>query len=191
MNNSFEYSELYWMNIFFEWIFRITFWIEFWIEPFLGPIQWKNEFSKRIVQGYPAHGISDLKLYDRHIKSYIQPRNIYLKYTFLVFSFYRKSQMRTLPHLALKPSSMPCCRCRSSLTDTHSPTWKRLFAPRTWSPAKARADKGRSWSRWSSQTRSAAASQRLSKVLLRKVVLIKPGFAQLQVFLPSLRGETV
>ena len=38
--------------IFFEWIFRILFWIEFWIESFLGPIQWKNEFSKRIKQGY-------------------------------------------------------------------------------------------------------------------------------------------
>ena len=37
--------------IFFEWIFRILFWIEFWIESFLGPIQWKNEFSKRIGQG--------------------------------------------------------------------------------------------------------------------------------------------
>ena len=33
--------------IFFEWIFRILFWIE----SFLGPIQWKNEFSKRIGQG--------------------------------------------------------------------------------------------------------------------------------------------
>ena len=39
MNNSIEYSRLYWM-IFFEWIFRILFWIE----SFLGPIQWKNEF---------------------------------------------------------------------------------------------------------------------------------------------------
>ena len=38
--------------IFFEWIFRILFWIEFWIESYLGPIQWKNEFSKRISQGY-------------------------------------------------------------------------------------------------------------------------------------------
>ena len=28
------------------------FWIEFWIESFLGQIQWKNEFSKRIEQGY-------------------------------------------------------------------------------------------------------------------------------------------
>ena len=28
------------------------FWIEFWIESFLGPIQWKNEFSERIAQGY-------------------------------------------------------------------------------------------------------------------------------------------
>ena len=37
---------------FFEWIFWILFWIEFWIESFLGPIQWKNEFSKRIAQGY-------------------------------------------------------------------------------------------------------------------------------------------
>ena len=36
---------------FFEWIFWILFWIEFWIESFLGPIQWKNEFSKRIGQG--------------------------------------------------------------------------------------------------------------------------------------------
>ena len=35
-----------------EWIFRILFWIEFWIESYLGPIQWKNEFSKRIGQGY-------------------------------------------------------------------------------------------------------------------------------------------
>ena len=37
---------------FFEWIFWILFWIEFWIESFLGQIQWKNEFSKRIEQGY-------------------------------------------------------------------------------------------------------------------------------------------
>ena len=36
-----------------EWIFRILFWIEFRIESFLGPIQWKNEFSKCIAQGYP------------------------------------------------------------------------------------------------------------------------------------------
>ena len=36
---------------FFEWIFWILFWIEFWIESFLGPIQWKNEFSKHIEQG--------------------------------------------------------------------------------------------------------------------------------------------
>ena len=35
-----------------EWIFWILFWIEFWIESFLGQIQWKNEFSKRIEQGY-------------------------------------------------------------------------------------------------------------------------------------------
>ena len=50
----------FWMNIldfvlneyFFEWIFWILFWIEFWIESFLGQIQWKNEFSKRIEQGY-------------------------------------------------------------------------------------------------------------------------------------------
>ena len=49
----------FWMNIldfvlneyFFEWIFWILFWIEFWIESFLGQIQWKNEFSKRIEQG--------------------------------------------------------------------------------------------------------------------------------------------
>ena len=40
---------------FFEWIFWILFWIEFWIESFLGPIQWKNEFSKRIEQGYLGH----------------------------------------------------------------------------------------------------------------------------------------
>ena len=40
------------MNIFFEWIFQILFWNEFWIESFLGPIQWKNEFLKRIGQGY-------------------------------------------------------------------------------------------------------------------------------------------
>ena len=37
---------------FFEWIFWILFWIEFWIESFLGPIQWKREFSKRIGQGH-------------------------------------------------------------------------------------------------------------------------------------------
>ena len=45
----------FWMNIldfvlneyFFEWIF----WILFWIESFLGQIQRKNEFSKRIEQG--------------------------------------------------------------------------------------------------------------------------------------------
>ena len=37
--------------IFFEWIFRILFWIE----SFLGLIQWKNEFSKRIGQGYSPH----------------------------------------------------------------------------------------------------------------------------------------
>ena len=35
--------------IFFEWIFWILVWIEFWIESFFGPIQWKNEFSKRIA----------------------------------------------------------------------------------------------------------------------------------------------
>ena len=34
--------------IFFEWIF----WILFLIESFFGPIQWKNEFSERIAQGY-------------------------------------------------------------------------------------------------------------------------------------------
>ena len=53
----------FWMNIldfvlneyFFEWIFWILFWIEFWIESFLGQIQWKNEFSKRIEQGYSLH----------------------------------------------------------------------------------------------------------------------------------------
>jgi len=39
---------------FFEWIFWILFWIEFWIESFLGQIQWKKEFSKRIEQGYSA-----------------------------------------------------------------------------------------------------------------------------------------
>ena len=38
--------------IFFEWIFGILFWIEFLIESFLGPIQWKNEFSKRIAHPY-------------------------------------------------------------------------------------------------------------------------------------------
>ena len=43
---------------FFEWIFWILFWIEFWIESFLGPIQWKNEFSKRIEQGYGQAGWS-------------------------------------------------------------------------------------------------------------------------------------
>ena len=32
-----------------EWIFGILFLIEFWIESFLGPIQWKNELSKRIA----------------------------------------------------------------------------------------------------------------------------------------------
>ena len=54
----------FWMNIldfvlneyFFEWIFWILFWIEFWIESFLGQIQWKNEFSKRIEQGYSYAG---------------------------------------------------------------------------------------------------------------------------------------
>ena len=65
MNNAIEFSALNWMNIFlneyfgfcFEWIF---FWMNildfvlncFWIESFLGRIQWKNEFSKRIEQGY-------------------------------------------------------------------------------------------------------------------------------------------
>ena len=47
----------FWMNnldfvlneYFFEWIFWILFWIEFWIESFLGQIQWRNEFSKRIA----------------------------------------------------------------------------------------------------------------------------------------------
>ena len=34
-------------------IFGMNIWdIEFWIESFLSPIQWKNEFSKRIGQGY-------------------------------------------------------------------------------------------------------------------------------------------
>ena len=41
-----------------EWIFWILFWIEFWIESFLGPIQWKNEFSKCIAQGYVQVGLS-------------------------------------------------------------------------------------------------------------------------------------
>ena len=46
--NSFEWIVL--LNILYsiEWIF----WILFWIESFLGPIQWKNEFSKRIANGY-------------------------------------------------------------------------------------------------------------------------------------------
>ena len=37
---------------FVEKIFWILFSIEFWIESFFGPIQGKNEFSKRIGQGY-------------------------------------------------------------------------------------------------------------------------------------------
>ena len=49
--NFFEWIIL--LNIFFEWIFRISFWIE----SFLGPIQWKNEFSKRIGQGYWSKGL--------------------------------------------------------------------------------------------------------------------------------------
>ena len=57
----------FWMNIldfvlneyFFEWIFWILFWIEFWIESFLGQIQWKNEFSKRIEQGYSVEALED------------------------------------------------------------------------------------------------------------------------------------
>ena len=61
------FHTFFWMNIldfvlneyFFEWIFWILFWIEFWIESFLGQIQWKNEFSKCIEQGYPA-AIEDL-----------------------------------------------------------------------------------------------------------------------------------
>ena len=52
MNNSIEYFGLYWMNIFWNEYLEILFWIEFWIESFLGPIQWKNEFSKCIGQGY-------------------------------------------------------------------------------------------------------------------------------------------
>ena len=40
------------IEYFFEWIFRILFWIEVLIESNLGPIQWKNEFLKRISQGY-------------------------------------------------------------------------------------------------------------------------------------------
>ena len=42
---------IFWTRLneyFVEWIF----WILFWIESFLGLIQWKNEFSKRIAQGY-------------------------------------------------------------------------------------------------------------------------------------------
>ena len=51
-------EQCYWIfwtllnEYFFEWIFWILFWIEFWIESYLGSIQWKNEFSKRIGQGY-------------------------------------------------------------------------------------------------------------------------------------------
>ena len=36
----------------FEWIFCILFWIEFCVESFLGWIQWKNEFSKKIAHPY-------------------------------------------------------------------------------------------------------------------------------------------
>ena len=46
--------------IFCEWIILLNildsiewiFWILFWIESFFGPIQWKNEFSKRIAHPY-------------------------------------------------------------------------------------------------------------------------------------------
>ena len=45
----------------FEWIF---FWMNIpdfvWIESFLGPIQWKNEFSKRIGQGYWGPTLSQI-----------------------------------------------------------------------------------------------------------------------------------
>ena len=59
----------FWMNIldfvlneyFFEWIFWILFWIEFWIESFFGPIQWKNEVSKRIAHLYFQH-LANLKV---------------------------------------------------------------------------------------------------------------------------------
>ena len=56
MNEQFYW--IFWILLneyFFEWIFRISFWIEFWIESYLGQIQWKNEFSKRIAQGYSLH----------------------------------------------------------------------------------------------------------------------------------------
>ena len=66
----------FWMNIldfvlneyFFEWIFWILFWIEFWIESFLGQIQWKNEFSKRIEQGY-------IMVTSREAGSWVCPEN--------------------------------------------------------------------------------------------------------------------
>ena len=48
MNNSIEYSGLYWMNFF---LMNILGFVLNWIESFLGPIQLKNEFSKRIEQG--------------------------------------------------------------------------------------------------------------------------------------------
>ena len=50
MNNTIEYSGLYWLIIFLMNIPDFV-WIEFWIELFLGPIQWKNEFSLRIGKG--------------------------------------------------------------------------------------------------------------------------------------------
>ena len=47
--------------IFFEWIFWTLLWIEYWTESFSGPMQWKNEFSKKIA--HPCVGEELKKCY--------------------------------------------------------------------------------------------------------------------------------
>ena len=80
--NSFEWMTL--LNILYSigWIFWMNF-LDFvlnsiWIWPFFGPIQWKNEFSKKIAQPYSGYDKDPASGYHRkgRVSSIAQTPNI-------------------------------------------------------------------------------------------------------------------